>query len=82
MAVGGKKLRRSHDHSGSHSAMATVKVWATANRSVLGQRQIKDQINEISAIPEFLHLLELAGCIITLDAIGCQMEIVDTVPEQ
>ncbi len=82
VAIDGKKLRRSHDRTLGKDAIAMVSVWATANRLVLGQRKVKDKSNEITAIPELLRLLELAGCIVTIDAIGCQTEIVETAVQQ
>ena len=71
----GKKLRRSHDKSKGQAAIHMVSAWATANRLVLGQVKVDDKSNEITAIPELLRVLELAGCIVTLDAMGCQTAI-------
>lgn len=82
VAIDGKKLRRSHDRTLGKGAMAMVSAWATANRLVLGQRKVKDKSNEITAIPQLLCLLELAGCIVTIDAIGCQTKIVETIVQQ
>ena len=52
-----------------------VSAWATENRLTLGQVQVAEKSNEITAIPQLLRVLDLAGCIITIDAIGCQKEI-------
>lgn len=52
-----------------------VSAWASANRLVLGQTKVDDKSNEITAIPELLRGLEIAGCIITIDATGCQKKI-------
>lgn len=82
VAIDGKKLRRSHDRTLGKGAIAMVSAWATANRLVLGQRKVKDKSNEITAIPQLLRLLELAGCIVTIDAMGCQTEIVETIVQQ
>ena len=82
IAIDGKKLRRSHDRTLGKEAITMVSVWATANRLVLGQRKVKAKSNEITAIPELLRLLEVAGCIVTIDAIGCQTEIVDTIVQR
>ena len=79
VAIDGKKLRRSHDRTLGKSAIAMVSAWATANQLVLGQRKVKDKSNEITAIPELLRVLELTGCIVTIDAIGCQTEIAETI---
>ncbi len=82
IAVDGKKLRRSHDRTLGKSAIAMVSAWATANHLVLGQRKVKNKSNEITAIPQLLHVLELAGCIVTIDAIGCQTKIAETIVQQ
>jgi predicted transposase YbfD/YdcC len=59
-----------------------VSAWATQNRLVLGQIKVDEKSNEITAIPELLKLLELSGCIVTIDAMGCQQEIVKLITEQ
>ncbi len=76
IALDGKKLRRSHDHCLGKKAIAMVSAWATANHLVLGQVQVRAKSNEITAIPELLRMLEVSGCIVTLDAIGCQPRLV------
>ena len=52
-----------------------VSAWATANQLVLGQVKVDDKSNEITAIPELLKVLSLSGCIVTIDAEGCQKKI-------
>ncbi len=52
-----------------------VSAWASENRMVLGQVKVEAKSNEITAIPELLTMLEVAGCIVTIDAMGCQREI-------
>ena len=52
-----------------------VSAWATENHLTLGQRKVDDKSNEITAIPPLLKVLSLAGCIVTIDAMGCQKEI-------
>jgi predicted transposase YbfD/YdcC len=56
-----------------------VSAWATANGVTLAQRQVADKANEIVAIPHLLAVLMLKGCIVTLDAMGCQKTIVTTI---
>ena len=56
-----------------------VSAWATANRLVLGQVKMQENSNEITAIPELLRLLEISGCIVTIDAQGCQTNIAETI---
>lgn len=79
IAVEGKQLRRSHDHDIGKAAIYMVSAWATANQIVLGQRKVDEKPNEITAIPELLKLLEISGCIVTIDAIGTQTEIAQTI---
>ena len=62
-----------------NSAIHIVSAWANQNRLVLGQRKVNDKSNEITAIPELLDLLELKGCIITIDAMGCQRAIAEKI---
>ena len=52
-----------------------VSAWAGSNGLVLGQLKVSDKSNEITAVPELLRVLELSGCIVTLDAMGCQKKI-------
>jgi len=75
IAIDGKTLRRSHDKANGKSAIAMVSAWASANHLVLGQVKVDDKSNEITAIPELLRVLEVSGCIVTIDAIGCQTKI-------
>ena len=75
VAIDGKRLRGSYDKSSNKAAIHMVSAWATANQVSLGQLKVGDKSNEISAIPELLSMLEIAGCIITIDAMGTQKEI-------
>jgi predicted transposase YbfD/YdcC len=82
VAVDGKTLRRSHDRGNGIAAIHMVSAWASENGLVLGQRQVDDKSNEITAIPQLLDRLEIAGCIVTIDAIGCQTKIVEKIIEK
>lgn len=82
VAIDGKQLRRSHDKGLGHAAIYMVSAWATANRLVLGQRKVAEKSNEITAIPELLQALDLRGCLVTIDAIGCQTAIAGAIVEQ
>jgi len=82
VAIDGKVLRRSHDRANGKDALALVSAWAGTNRLTLGQVAVADGSNEIAAIPELLRLLALKGCIVTIDAIGCQTAIARQVVEQ
>ncbi len=75
VAIDGKKLRRSHDKTIGKNAIHMVSAWASENRLVLGQVKVDDKSNEIPAIPQLLDVLEISGCIVTIDAMGCQKEI-------
>lgn len=82
VAIDGKTLCGSFDKASGQSAIEIVSAWATKNRIVLGQVKVDSQSNEITAIPELLKVLELSGCIVTIDAIGCQKEIVKLISQQ
>jgi predicted transposase YbfD/YdcC len=82
IAIDGKVLRRSHDQGIGKAAIDMVSAWATANHMVLGQVKVDEKSNEITAIPQLLQALEISGCIITIDAMGCQTEIAAEIIEQ
>ena len=75
IAIDGKTLRGSYDRSRSRSAIHMVSAWAQKNSLVLGQVKVADRSNEITAIPRLLSMLEVSGCIVAIDAMGCQKEI-------
>ncbi len=82
VAIDGKLCRRSHDRELGKQAIDMVSAWATENGVSLGQVKVDEKSNEITAIPELLQMLEIAGCIITIDAMGCQTEIAETILEK
>jgi len=75
VAVDGKTLRRSFRSAGSSAFVHMVSAWAAGNRVVLGQVKTDDKSNEITAIPRLLQLLNIHGCLVTIDARGCQKDI-------
>jgi predicted transposase YbfD/YdcC len=75
ISIDGKRVRRSHDERFGKSALHLVSAWASDLHLSLGQVKTADKSNEITAIPELLNLLSIKGCIITIDAMGCQKEI-------
>ena len=79
VAVDGKTLRRSFDTASEKKAIHMVSAWASEARIVLGQVTTDAKSNEITAIPELLKTLELKGCIVTLDAMGCQRKIAEEI---
>jgi predicted transposase YbfD/YdcC len=80
--IDGKALRRSHDRTAGKHAIHMVSAWASSNRLVLAQVKVDEKSNEITAIPALLELLALNGCIVTIDAMGCQSEIAATIIAQ
>lgn len=86
VAIDGKTVRRSHDRgcgkAAIHLVSAWASAWASANHLVLGQLKVDEKSNEITAIPQLLQLLALEGCIVTIDAMGCQTEIAQQIGEQ
>jgi predicted transposase YbfD/YdcC len=75
VAIDGKTLRRALDKAAGGSFITMVSAWSTANGMVLGQVANEEGSNEIEAIPRLLDLLHLKGCLVTMDAAGCQTEI-------
>ena len=82
VAIDGKTVRRSHDKAIGQDAIHMVSAWAQANGMVLGQLKTDEKSNEITAIPELLNQLYVKGCIVTLDAMGCQKDIAQTIIER
>jgi predicted transposase YbfD/YdcC len=73
--IDGKCLRGSHDRRLGKNAIYMVSAWASSSRLVLGQSKVDAKTNEITAIPELLRELDVAGCIVSIDAMGTQKEI-------
>ena len=84
VAIDGKSLRRSfEDGKDKNKGMLhMVSAWAAENELVLGQVKTSEKSNEITAIPELLNLLAIEGCIVTIDAIGCQKKIAEQIFNQ
>lgn len=80
--IDGKKLRRSYDSKSNTAAIHMVSAWAGSNRLILGQVKTDEKSNEITAIPELLRVLDIRGCIVTIDAMGCQKKIAGQIIEQ
>ncbi len=81
VSLDGKTLRHFFDRAASQTAMYMVSAWANANRLVLGQVEVDDKSNEITAIPTLVKLLDLAGVTVTIDAIGCQKAIAQIITD-
>lgn len=79
IAVDGKTARRSYDRKSNKAAIHMVHAWAAENGLLLGQIKTSEKSNEITAIPELLKILEIKGCIVTIDAMGCQRDIAEII---
>lgn len=75
IAIDGKVVKGSYDRQTGKQALHLVSAWATEHRLVLAQTKVQDKSNEITAIPALLELLDITGCIVTLDAMGTQKTI-------
>ena len=82
IALDGKTVRRSYDKGKNKGAIHMVSAWASQNRLVLGQRKVEEKSNEITAIPELLNVLDIHGCIVSIDAMGTQTAIAQQIIEQ
>lgn len=82
IAIDGKTVRHSYDKGKNKGAIHMVSAWANQNRLVLGQVKVNEKSNEITAIPQLLKVLEIRGCIVTIDAMGTQKEIATTITER
>jgi predicted transposase YbfD/YdcC len=75
VAIGGKALRRTSDRARGLGALRLVSAWATANGITRGQVAADGKSDEITAIPRLIDLLDLQGCVVAIDAMGCQKDI-------
>jgi len=82
IAIDGKCLRGSIDRASGKAAIYMVSAWAHQNQLVLGQQKVDDKSNEITAIPKLLLQLDIAGAVITMDAMGCQTKIAAQIIQQ
>jgi len=79
--IDGKTLRGAKSN-GKKSPFHMVSAWATNNNMVLGQVKVCEKSNEITAIPKLLELITIKGCVVTIDAMGCQQDIAKTIIKQ
>ncbi len=75
IGIDGKCLRRSLDMASNKAAIYMVSAWASQNHLVLGQQRVDEKSNEITAIPKLLMQLDIAGAVVTIDAMGCQTKV-------
>jgi predicted transposase YbfD/YdcC len=82
VSLDGKRLRRSLNKATGSAGIHMVSAWSWHNRLVLGQVKTDDHSNEITAIPQLLSMLDVAGCIVTIDAVGTQKPIAEQIVDQ
>ena len=80
--IDGKTVRRSFDKAKDLGPLHLVSAWSIENQLLLGQLKVESHSNEIPAIKSLLELLDVKGCIVTIDAIGCQKEIAKKISEK
>ncbi len=82
IGIDGNPALRDHDHGAGKGPIHMVNVWASANNLLLRQEKVAEKSNEITAIPELLGWFELTGCVVTIDAMGCQRDIAKQIVAQ
>lgn len=82
IALDGKTVRHSFDAATGQAALHLVSAWASKNGLALGQLKVEGKSNEITALPALLKLLDVKGCVVTMDAMGCQKELASQIVEQ
>ena len=80
--VDGKTLRGAKESGNKRSLIHMVSVWSASQHLVLGQKKVDEKSNEITAIPALLKMLSLEGSVVSIDTMGCQTEIANTIIEQ
>ena len=80
--IDGKTVKGSYDRHRQQSSLHLISAWASEHRILLGQVKVESKTNEIKAIPALLHLLDISGCVITIDAMGTQREIAKQIVAQ
>lgn len=81
VAIDGKSVRASRDECLGRTALHLVSAWASENQLVLGQCAVEGKSNEITAIPELLAMLALSGSVVTIDAVGAQKDIPQSITQ-
>jgi predicted transposase YbfD/YdcC len=82
IALDGKTVRHSFDAATGQGALHLISAWASKSGVTLGQQKVEGKSNEITALPTLLKLLDVTGCIVTMDAMGCQKELAGQIVEQ
>ena len=68
-------MKQSYDRNDQQKALHIVTAWSSSHQLVLGQKKVDKKSNEVTAIPQLIEMLEIAGSVITIDAMGCQKDI-------
>jgi predicted transposase YbfD/YdcC len=82
IAIDGKTVRGSHNRRLGKAAIHMVSAWATRSGLAIGQCKVDEKSNEITAIPELLRVLDVSDCVVTIDAMGCQKSIAQTIRDE
>jgi predicted transposase YbfD/YdcC len=82
ISIDGKTLKHSGSKGIDKKAIHLVNAWASEQQLVLGQVKVNDKSNEITAIPELIKVLELSGCLVTIDAMGTQTQIAQLIQDK
>ena len=82
VAIDGKRIRGSYDHFNEIKATHIISAFAAENNICLGQSACESKSNEITAIPKLLDLIAIKGCVVTIDAMGCQKEIAQKIRDR
>jgi predicted transposase YbfD/YdcC len=82
VAIDGKTVRASRDIANKKKPLHMVSAWAAENHLILGEIATREKSNEITAIPELLDILDVSGCIVTIDAVGTQTKIAEEIIEK
>ena len=79
IAIDGKTSRRSHDRKAGQKALHLVSAFATTSRLVLSQEAVDEKSNETTSIPALLERIDVEGALVSIDAIGCNPTIAQTI---
>ena len=83
VSLDGKTVKASFDRATAASPLHMLSAWCSDHGGlVVGQVKTAEKSNEITAIPDLLHLLAIQGCIVTIDAMGCQTAIAAQIQDQ
>ena len=82
ISIDGKTVKHSGSKTKNQKPIHVVNAWASKQRLVLGQTKVNDKSNEITAIPELIKVLELSGCLVTIDAMGTQTAIAQLIRDK